>query len=45
MAHNALEAHARDELGIITTNQPHPIQAALDDLLLPDAEGELGENL
>ena len=29
MAHNALEAHARDELGITTTNAPHPIQAAL----------------
>lgn len=29
MAHNALEAHARDELGITTTNEPHPIQAAL----------------
>ncbi|MHB1673868.1 MAG: VIT1/CCC1 transporter family protein [Acidobacteriaceae bacterium] len=29
MAHNALEAHARDELGITTTNAPHPLQAAL----------------
>ncbi len=29
MAHDALEAHARDELGITTTNAPHPIQAAL----------------
>jgi VIT1/CCC1 family predicted Fe2+/Mn2+ transporter len=29
MAHDALEAHARDELGITTTNTPHPIQAAL----------------
>lgn len=29
MAHDALEAHARDELGITTTNKPHPIQAAL----------------
>ena len=29
MAHDALEAHARDELGITTTNQARPIQAAL----------------
>ncbi len=29
MAHDALEAHARDELGITTTSTPHPIQAAL----------------
>jgi VIT1/CCC1 family predicted Fe2+/Mn2+ transporter len=29
MAHDALEAHARDELGITTTNTPRPIQAAL----------------
>jgi vacuolar iron transporter family protein len=29
MAHDALEAHARDELGITTTNAPRPIQAAL----------------
>ena len=29
MAHDALEAHARDELGITTTNKPRPIQAAL----------------
>jgi VIT1/CCC1 family predicted Fe2+/Mn2+ transporter len=29
MAHNALEAHARDELGITTTNKPRPIQAAM----------------
>ncbi len=29
MAHDALEAHARDELGITTTNTPHPVQAAL----------------
>jgi VIT1/CCC1 family predicted Fe2+/Mn2+ transporter len=29
MKHNALEAHARDELGITSTNAPHPIQAAL----------------
>ena len=28
MAHDALEAHARDELGITTTNKPRPIQAA-----------------
>lgn len=28
MAHDALEAHARDELGITTTNSPRPIQAA-----------------
>jgi vacuolar iron transporter family protein len=29
MAHDALEAHARDELGITTTNKPRPVQAAL----------------
>ena len=29
MAHDALEAHARDELGITTTNKARPIQAAL----------------
>ena len=29
MAHDALEAHARDELGITTTNTPRPLQAAL----------------
>lgn len=29
MAHDALEAHARDELGITTTSTPRPIQAAL----------------
>lgn len=29
MAHDALEAHARDELGITTTLQARPIQAAL----------------
>lgn len=29
MAHGALEAHARDELGITTTNKPRPVQAAL----------------
>ena len=29
MAHDALEAHARDELGITTTNTPRPMQAAL----------------
>ncbi len=29
MSHDALEAHARDELGITTTNAPRPIQAAL----------------
>ncbi len=29
MAHDALEAHARDELGITKTSTPHPIQAAL----------------
>ncbi|MGC1873110.1 MAG: VIT family protein [Acidobacteriaceae bacterium] len=29
MAHDALEAHARDELGITTTNKPRPIQAAM----------------
>lgn len=29
MAHDALEAHARDELGITTTNTPHPVQAAM----------------
>jgi VIT1/CCC1 family predicted Fe2+/Mn2+ transporter len=29
MTHNALDAHARDELGITTTNTPRPIQAAL----------------
>lgn len=29
MAHDALGAHARDELGITTTSTPHPIQAAL----------------
>ena len=29
MARNALEAHARDELGITTTNKPRPIQASL----------------
>lgn len=29
MAHDALEAHARDELGITATNKPHPVQAAL----------------
>jgi vacuolar iron transporter family protein len=29
MAHNALEAHARDELGITATNKPRPIQAAM----------------
>ena len=29
MAHDALEAHARDELGITTTNKACPIQAAL----------------
>jgi VIT1/CCC1 family predicted Fe2+/Mn2+ transporter len=29
MAHDALQAHARDELGITTTNKPRPIQAAL----------------
>lgn len=27
--HNALEAHARDEIGITATNSPHPFQAAL----------------
>jgi vacuolar iron transporter family protein len=29
MAHDALQAHARDELGITTTNKPRPIQAAI----------------
>jgi vacuolar iron transporter family protein len=29
MAHNALEAHARDELGITPDLQAHPLQAAL----------------
>ena len=29
MAHDALEAHARDELGITTTNKARPIQAAV----------------
>jgi VIT1/CCC1 family predicted Fe2+/Mn2+ transporter len=29
MAHDALGAHARDELGITDTSTPHPIQAAL----------------
>jgi VIT1/CCC1 family predicted Fe2+/Mn2+ transporter len=29
MAHDALDAHARDELGISATLQAHPIQAAL----------------
>ncbi len=29
MAHDALGAHARDELGITTTSAPHPVQAAL----------------
>lgn len=29
MAHDALEAHARDELGITTTGAPRPMQAAL----------------
>lgn len=29
MAHDALEAHARDELGITTTGTPRPVQAAL----------------
>lgn len=29
MAHDALEAHARDELGITTTGTPLPVQAAL----------------
>ncbi|MEO5788966.1 MAG: VIT family protein [Gelidibacter sp.] len=29
MAHNALEAHARDELGINDITQAHPLQAAL----------------
>jgi vacuolar iron transporter family protein len=29
MAHDALEAHARDELGITTTNRARPIQAAI----------------
>lgn len=29
MAHGALEAHARDELGITATNKPRPVQAAL----------------
>ncbi len=29
MVHDALEAHARDELGITTTNKARPIQAAL----------------
>jgi VIT1/CCC1 family predicted Fe2+/Mn2+ transporter len=29
MAHDALEAHARDELGITTTGKPRPVQAAL----------------
>jgi len=28
MAHNALEAHARDELGLVETNKARPIQAA-----------------
>ncbi|HET9087765.1 MAG TPA: VIT1/CCC1 transporter family protein, partial [Acidobacteriaceae bacterium] len=27
--HDALEAHARDELGITTTGTPRPVQAAL----------------
>jgi len=29
MAHNALEAHARDELGLVEINKARPIQAAL----------------
>lgn len=29
MAHDALEAHARDELGITKTSTPHPMQAAM----------------
>ncbi|MCC8018227.1 MAG: VIT family protein [Rikenellaceae bacterium] len=29
MNHNALEAHARDELGINNMTKPHPLQAAL----------------
>lgn len=29
MAHNALEAHARDELGLSGHNRPRPLQAAL----------------
>ena len=29
MAHNALEAHARDELGINSITQAHPLQAAI----------------
>jgi VIT1/CCC1 family predicted Fe2+/Mn2+ transporter len=28
MAHDALGAHARDELGLSATSTPHPIQAA-----------------
>ena len=33
MNHNALEAHARDELGISLTSKPRPVQAALTSAL------------
>lgn len=33
MAHDALEAHARDELGISTTSQARPVQAAFTSAL------------